>query len=170
MTYRNLLLTMLLGGLWHGAAWTFVVWGLYHAFLLAGHRLWTEQTGWSNRRETSGGDRWLALRIVACFHAVCLGWLFFRADSWSQVMHMAHGLIGGPWTVSAVSVTASLWMRFLAVTIPLLVMQIWQYRRDDLLALRRLALPGRWAVYTTLFHLIVLCGASGVTAFIYFQF
>jgi alginate O-acetyltransferase complex protein AlgI len=71
-TYRNLLLTMLLGGLWHGAAWTFVAWGAIHGTGLAVERA----LGW---RPTGTAARW-AGRLIT-FHVVCLGWVFFRADS-----------------------------------------------------------------------------------------
>ena len=74
MTYRNLLLTMLLGGLWHGAAWTFVVWGGYHGMLLALHRAipWPAWTGRPSLRP---------LRVALTFFLVCVGWVFFRAAS-----------------------------------------------------------------------------------------
>jgi alginate O-acetyltransferase complex protein AlgI len=70
-TYRNLMITMLLGGLWHGANWTFVVWGGYHGLLLCLHR--------------SGAASWAqlpaAVRRVATFALVVIGWVFFRAAS-----------------------------------------------------------------------------------------
>jgi alginate O-acetyltransferase complex protein AlgI len=74
-TERNLLITMILGGLWHGAAWTFVVWGAIHGLGLA-----------FERRRFSGRPTWSARPAVArliTFHIVCLGWVFFRADSFS---------------------------------------------------------------------------------------
>ena len=85
-TYVNLMLTMLLGGLWHGAAWSFVIWGGIHGGGLALQR-W-----WSGRRPVPraaagewarGGRHGAALRRAACwlltFHVVCLAWVFFRA-------------------------------------------------------------------------------------------
>ncbi|MDB4912943.1 MAG: hypothetical protein JWM95_587 [Gemmatimonadetes bacterium] len=71
LTYRNLLLTMLIGGLWHGASWTFVIWGAYHGLLLAAHRQFARY--W---------DPLPALtRRSATFLAVTLGWVWFRATS-----------------------------------------------------------------------------------------
>jgi alginate O-acetyltransferase complex protein AlgI len=75
-TYVNLLVTMILGGLWHGAAWTFVLWGTYHGCLLAGHRLLA-----SRRPATERGPLGSALAIVGTFHLVVLGWVLFRAPS-----------------------------------------------------------------------------------------
>lgn len=85
-TYRNLMITMVLGGLWHGAGFAFLAWGLYHGLLLVAHRWW--QTG-----TEAGGDaksasavtpgwNWKdALQIILFFHVTCLGWLLFRAGS-----------------------------------------------------------------------------------------
>jgi len=72
-TYRNLMITMLLGGLWHGASWTFVFWGGYHGVLLSLHRAF--------------GDVWgrlhIAVRRTATFLAVVVGWVFFRSPTFA---------------------------------------------------------------------------------------
>ena len=86
-TYRNLLLTMLLGGLWHGAAWTFVIWGGIHGVGLAAERAWRD-TGLAARCE-SVTDRVPAMirrssARAATFHVVCLAWVFFRAPDLSS--------------------------------------------------------------------------------------
>jgi D-alanyl-lipoteichoic acid acyltransferase DltB (MBOAT superfamily) len=83
-TYLNLLLTMLLGGLWHGANLTFVVWGALHGCLLAATRAFHEWRGRHDARSgaspaTPGWSR--VLSVVLTFHAVCFCWLFFRARS-----------------------------------------------------------------------------------------
>jgi D-alanyl-lipoteichoic acid acyltransferase DltB (MBOAT superfamily) len=97
-TCRNLLLTMLLGGLWHGAAWNFVLWGAYHGLLLVGHRLLTGERPAAADPPGSGPNPVVALlQRAAMFHAVCLGWLFFRATSLGQIGAMLGRLIGGPW-------------------------------------------------------------------------
>ncbi len=75
-TYRNLLLTMLLGGLWHGASWTFVIWGGMHGIALIFHREWlrfTENAGASFKKVVA----WLAVPLT--FYWICLTWIFFRA-------------------------------------------------------------------------------------------
>jgi alginate O-acetyltransferase complex protein AlgI len=86
-TCRNLLVTMVLGGLWHGAAWTFVLWGLYHGLLLVGHRLLFPAGRASGR--TVVGD--LVSRLLM-FHAVCYGWLLFRAESLAQAVDLTRAL------------------------------------------------------------------------------
>lgn len=87
-TYINLFITMLLGGLWHGAAWRFVLWGAIHGLALAGHKLWSlafPSSNWSADklpwwRRTIG-------RLIT-FHLVCFSWIFFRADSMEVVQQI----------------------------------------------------------------------------------
>ena len=80
-TYINLMLVMLLGGLWHGAAWTFVAWGAYHGVLLASHRLTLEH----RHKPPATGTIATVWKRFAMFQLVCFGWLLFRASSWTQV-------------------------------------------------------------------------------------
>ncbi len=92
--YLNLMATMLLGGLWHGAGWTFVIWGALHgAYLMANHawqglRLYL---GWSERAE-SGPGRYFAHALT--FVAVVFGWVFFRAPSLDSGVLLAQGMLG----------------------------------------------------------------------------
>jgi len=81
-TYVNLMLTMLLGGLWHGAAWRFVVWGGMHGAALAIDRFVRE------RFKLPAGIGWQLLGIVFTFHFVCLCWIFFRASSFALAMEL----------------------------------------------------------------------------------
>src|SRR5262245_19119751 len=76
-TYRNLILTMLLGGLWHGASWTFVAWGLYHGVLLALHRV-------CPRPRWTGHVLLRPFAVAGTFLLVCVGWVFFRAQNFAD--------------------------------------------------------------------------------------
>ncbi len=88
-TYRNLMLTMLLGGLWHGAAWTFLVWGGIHGTALSAERWVRERFG------TPRVPAWLAWLVT--FHVVCLAWVFFRAPDLSIAFEVLGRLgAGGP--------------------------------------------------------------------------
>ena len=82
-TYRNLLITMVLGGLWHGAAWTFVIWGAYHGAILAFER-WRSDVA-PERAAALDSPVGRTVRRVVTFHLVCLGWVLFRADSMGRV-------------------------------------------------------------------------------------
>jgi len=94
LTLRNLALTMLLGGLWHGARWTFVLWGAYHGLLLVAHRLYVQLTsGLSDERSARLRHVWTACKWAVFFHLVCLGWIFFRAQSTAEAWNMLGGLM-----------------------------------------------------------------------------
>ena len=83
-TYRNLMITMLLGGLWHGASWTFVFWGFLHGAALAVERRWRSFRGGGDEGTTSP-----VLRVVfglVTFHYVCFAWVFFRAESFTKAL------------------------------------------------------------------------------------
>ena len=95
-TYRNLMLTMVLGGLWHGASWNFVIWGGLHGGALAVNRAWSRRRTARPERPTAsterGGDRPISmshvLAIVATFHFVCFAWIFFRAPTFAHATLM----------------------------------------------------------------------------------
>ncbi len=103
-TYRNLAYTMLLGGLWHGANWTFVIWGGLHGIGLAIGRFIQEgirmrlnlchkDSGESN--SLAGPAGWI--RRIMLFHFVCFTWIFFRAESCSDAMRLLHGITTLSW-------------------------------------------------------------------------
>lgn len=83
-TYVNLFLTMLLGGLWHGASWNFVIWGAIHGSYLGIERAFFQKMQWFN---SSNGLAKL-VRWAICFHVVCFAWIFFRADSLSKAFEV----------------------------------------------------------------------------------
>ncbi|HJN17203.1 MAG TPA: MBOAT family protein [Armatimonadota bacterium] len=87
-THVNLLVTMLLGGLWHGANWTFVVWGAIHGVMLALTRL--VQGRRAEPGEPSRAALWLGR--MATFHLVCLGWVFFRATDLANALDVLEAL------------------------------------------------------------------------------
>ncbi len=87
-TYRNLMLTMLLGGLWHGAAWTFVVWGGLHGAVLVVHREWKRRV-----QLPSWGVAGRLIGTVATFYFVCFAWIFFRAQSFGDAATLVKGYL-----------------------------------------------------------------------------
>ncbi len=90
--YLNLMITMLLGGLWHGAGWTFVIWGGLHGFYLMVNHAWRgikNKIGWGE-----GGTMAKLGSGALTFLAVIVGWVFFRADSFSSAMTLLHGMLG----------------------------------------------------------------------------
>lgn len=90
--YLNLMITMLLGGLWHGAGWTFVIWGGLHGFYLIINHAWRDlkkYMGWKD-----GGKIANLGATAITFIAVVVGWVFFRADTFTSAISMLHGMAG----------------------------------------------------------------------------
>ena len=84
---------MLLGGLWHGAGWNFVVWGGIHGLLLVAHRAFAGRT-----RAQEAPLAWRdAPKLVVCFHAVILPWVFFRAAGFADATAFLRGLFMNEW-------------------------------------------------------------------------
>ena len=86
-TYLNLIITMVLGGLWHGAALRFVLWGALHGVALALHKLWLAINPWAKVRGEEMTALSRLLGMILTFHIVCLGWLLFRAED-MQTVHL----------------------------------------------------------------------------------
>ena len=158
LTYRNLMLTMLLGGLWHGAAWTFVIWGGIHGLGLSIERA----TGW---RPTSAAAQWFGR--VLTFHVVCFGWIFFRADSFGRAGDVLARLFTA-WGQASPLVTTS-------VVLAILVGILGQYVRPGaigatLRGFERLPVLAQATVFAVSLVAINTLGPEGVAPFIYFRF
>jgi len=171
-TYRNLMLTMLLGGLWHGANWTFVIWGAIHGIGLSieriGRRLFFRN---SDSPKASGSGTSLFspfdwMRRVILFHLVCLTWIFFRARSLKE----ASSLLSGVCTLTWRPEFATAFKFLAAFTLPLFLMDLsLEYRGEEYLFEKRPE-AYRVAVGFLLLLVVTLFAANQVNAFIYFQF
>lgn len=166
MTYRNLLLTMILGGLWHGAAWNFVLWGAYHGALLATHRLL--EPGLKRVGQVMARVPWLwwSLRAGAMFAFTCYGWLLFRASSLEQVVAMTASLTQPLQEIDWNSMTRVTW-----IIAPLLLVQIVQARSGELFFMKLPAITPSMRViaYSLMFYMTVFLGGQP-QSFVYFQF
>ena len=167
MVSRNIMLTMLLGGLWHGANWTFLIWGALHgAGQVSGHLR-------RKRREERGivelpPSRWRhAWQVFWTFQFVCLAWIFFRATS----VHNAFAVIGqmfSGWSVSSSLVTP---LVFLTVAAVLFVQQLPPKLGDRLVAeISHTRLVLQVGVGALVLLAITTLGPTGVAPFIYYRF
>jgi D-alanyl-lipoteichoic acid acyltransferase DltB (MBOAT superfamily) len=164
-TLINLALTMLLGGLWHGAAWTFVLWGAYQGTLLIAHRLTMPALErWTRFEAPVVRLIWNAVTFFAFFQLVCVGWLIFRADSLGQIMDMAATVTGG------IALAGSGVRTLLFYAAPLIVIQALQHLRGDLDVVLRFPVWVRGPAYAAMFYGLVLFGEGFDRPFIYFQF
>ena len=162
-TYRNLGITMLLGGLWHGANWTFVAWGGYHGLLLIIHRLLDPFLSRLKQPESALMRRiWYWMRVAVFFQFISLGWLFFRADSIGQ----AFSMIGALFSPSTLYFDGTIIIFFVAV---LFVVEYIQYKRDDLFAPMKWHLVVQIILYLFILFSLLLMGVKG-EEFIYQQF
>jgi D-alanyl-lipoteichoic acid acyltransferase DltB (MBOAT superfamily) len=163
--YRNLFLTMVLGGLWHGANWTFVFWGALHGGYLIGERV---IKGWWAERGTLGWPEWAvkSLQWLLTFNLVCIAWVFFRARSLDNAFDVLGQLLswgGGAGIITpllVVTVVAMLASQFVPPSIP---------RRVEV-QFARLAPVVQILVVAVGLVLINALGPEGIAPFIYFQF
>jgi alginate O-acetyltransferase complex protein AlgI len=160
--YTNLLVTMFLGGLWHGASWTFVIWGALHGGALAAERFFRGTSADSRKR--SAIVIWLKRIIV--FQFVCLTWIFFRAAS----LHDAVAMIRNLFQRSSVM---DLWPAFFYLAffagMMVFVDLVLEQSGGEYLSQK---LPTRLqiAYAVVCLGLLAFLGAGEISAFIYFQF
>ena len=158
-TYRNLFLTMLLGGLWHGAAWRFVLWGALHgAYLVVERALGLSEA-------PAAGWRRL-LRRLWIFHFVCFCWIFFRSRSMELAGAMLEGLVRTDW--SAPSLSMAVWLALLCGLGTQLVPLRWLQQIEA--GYVRLHPVAQGLVLAACIAVINAMSPPGVPAFIYYQF
>ena len=158
-THLNLMTTMLLGGLWHGANWTFVAWGGLHGLFLAVERFFGLDH--QDRSRLTPGQRWL--RGIFTFHLVCLSWVLFRSPTFShatqvvwRIMTLAEGSLINP--VPLFCVTA------------IVVLQTVKLKVNFHMFFMRRPMFARWAVYACIGLLFAALATRSSPQFIYFQF
>ena len=162
-TKVNLMLTMLLGGLWHGAAWNFILWGAYQGALLIGHGLMRP-----TRLQGIGAAVMRVIASLVFLQFVCYGWLLFRANSMAQIHAYTMELFSGSYAL-----TISMARPPLATMLGIAVLCLYDlaaYRSGRATFYRAFAAPLRGALYATLAFLTIMGLATARSAFIYFQF
>ena len=164
-TQLNLMATMLLGGLWHGASWTFVIWGGLHGFYLIFERglkklpwpAWTYQP--------------LPARLMLAtltFFLVCLAWVFFRADDLASAKNLVTVMMGAQGGERLIPDTAMSWVTIICLALLLVIH--WLLRDTDIRQwLDRLPWPVKSLLMASMLLLIILTPGDN-RAFIYFQF
>jgi D-alanyl-lipoteichoic acid acyltransferase DltB (MBOAT superfamily) len=164
-TFRNLWITMLMAGLWHGARWNFVLWGAYYAALLTLYHAVPALSRLSDPEKNSRGQR--IGGAVLMFTLTLVGWAIFRSNDLTQLTRWFAAL--GHWHSDAAIgwVKPGLW--WLLHVGPLLLLQAATWQARDEMELDRFSWPVRGLIYTLLFLLVTGSVAPDVE-FIYFQF
>jgi alginate O-acetyltransferase complex protein AlgI len=164
-TYVNLMLTMLIGGLWHGAAWTFVVWGGLHGLYLVVERFLRQRIGgWAV------WQRWYAqlLLIALTYALVNITWVFFRAQEFATAWRVLGGMLGFGADGAPLLSTYEL-ASVLVVMVPLLAVHGYMRERELHAEVQRLPVLAVGVLWAAMAFLIAIT-QGGSDAFIYFQF
>jgi len=172
-TFRNITITMLLAGLWHGATWNFVLWGGYQCVLLISYNLlmpWLNQM--NNPRGFWMGKIWFLGKVIFFFHLVCLGWLIFRAQSLGQILDMMKALIFNFQFTADFGLFEGLKIvvSFFWFVCFLIVIDLVDFVKNQSLGIFKLHWVYRGLVYFSFFFLITTFSVGGAKEFIYFQF
>ena len=167
--YLNLIITMFLGGLWHGASWNFVLWGMFHGVALALHKAWMSITGRKKGEQSHGIRR--VFGVIITFHFVCFCWIFFRNADIHNSMDMLRQiftvfrpqlfpqLIEGYWEVFALML-----LGFLLHFAP----DRWE--NAVCRGVIRLPFLGKAVLMVAMIYLVIQMKSSEIQPFIYFQF
>lgn len=124
---RNLMIVMVLGGLWHGAAWHFVAWGVYQGLLLVAFHAIARRRGAAVK--TPARDLRFWLTVVGFFQLTCFGWLIFRANSLHDVWRLTRSAVC---ISSRAGFSSSNALMLAALVVPLVLFELYQFLRDDL--------------------------------------
>lgn len=166
-TYRNLMLTMILGGLWHGAHWNFVLWGLFHGTLLVAYKA-HEDIRRSDTSNITKTDPWHAVVSTAIMFLFTLySWLLFRANSAAQIVDLTLAL--GRFT--SVKPLLARGVKLVFYVWPIVLLDYLKFRsNDDEPILTRAPIGVQSACYAVLMLIFVVFGRYEGASFIYFQF
>ncbi len=167
--YITLLVSMSLMGLWHGAEWTFLFFGLYHGALLVIYIILRSRfhiKRYIQPKSVFGQQLWVWVRIFFMFQLIAFGMMIFRAQSASHLFFLLHRLIfqfngGAP---------KALLFQFLAFACPVFIIQFGQYKTGDLMFIYHRHWLVKTVIYAIMLHLILGWGVMSTEEFIYFQF
>ena len=173
-TYRNLLATMVLGGLWHGAGWNFGLWGWYHGALLAVERWWRDRKGENASVGTPVGGRLRLIATLVCTqYLVFLGWVIFRVHSMPDLAYCMKKLIVFDGNLGIASLGFGNVNPFLAggSIVLFVALHVFSKRVGGAAQwLDSLGSARRWVIYVIAVFVLCWLWPSKASAFIYFQF
>ncbi len=174
--YRNLFVVALISGIWHGAAWHFVIWGVLHGLFLVAERAFgvPKEPAQEDAAAATALQKFIsALRVVRTFALVCLAWIFFRAETVPQAVTAVTKILAGflqPGFYSDLFTLLKLSGAVPFLVAFVLVEYLIHHRSWNAAAFVRKPFFVRWSAYTALFWYILLFGAERTETFMYFQF
>ncbi|SHK77027.1 MBOAT family O-acyltransferase [Desulforamulus aeronauticus] len=169
--YVNLFLAMGISGLWHGAAWTFVAWGLLHGALLVGHKLYLDIKKRLLPQSLGESLGYRLLCVAVFFHIICITWVFFRAGSLTLAVAMTKSMLN-PATLGQLSGFTMYFGLVLGLYLLHLIEHFCRKNEGKLADLwhRVVPAPLRGMSYTLLICVLLLAVKTQATGFIYFRF
>lgn len=168
-TYLNLIITMLLGGLWHGASWNFIVWGGFHGMALAVHKFWRSLTGKAKNEQSHGIRKFFAVLIT--FHFVCFCWIFFRNSTFEASLTMIEQIFGSFNPQLFGQLVEGYWKVFALMLVGYaLHFAPDKWQEACCKGVTALPLVGKAFLMVLLIYIVVQMKSSEIQPFIYFQF
>jgi len=176
--YRNFLVVFAVSGLWHGANWTFLLWGFLHgAYLVIEDVLIVGMNRFKIKPKFKGRK---FLQIIYTFNLVLLSWVFFRAQSLREAFYIIPRVVCGYKDLFSTSLLNTLFVEMgirkyhiFIFGFALIIMEAFHYlegKTDVWEALRKQPLSIRWSIYVCFVFFLILTGQYGTQQFIYFQF
>lgn len=168
-TYLNLIITMLLGGLWHGASWNFIVWGGLHGVALAVNKFYRTVTGKARDWEPHGFRKLIG--VIITFHFVCFAWIFFRNSTFEASMTMINQVFRNFTPQLFPQLVEGYWKVFILMGIGFLLHfspDKWQDACSR--GVTKLPLLGKAVLLVALIYVVVQMKSTEIQPFIYFQF
>ena len=168
-TYLNLAVTMLLGGLWHGASWNFIVWGGLHGVALAFHKFFRNLLGRGKNYHSTGARKYMA--AIVTFHFVCFCWIFFRNTTFEGSMTMISRIISSFHPELFGQLVSGYWKVFALMAVGYALHwcpDSWQDKCSK--AVVRMPLVMQALLLIAVIFIIVQVKSSDIQPFIYFQF
>ncbi len=167
--YRNLILAMVLGGLWHGAAWTFVAWGGLHGLTLALHKAWA--TYWSKSDDAPWRKTFLCpVNWALTMTTVMLAWVFFRAPDFETAYQFLSGLASWQTRQTSRAAIGAPLLAFAGGLLLMLGIDIPQAVTNNQTIMLRWPVLLRGLAYAALILILIVFRSEADVPFIYFQF
>jgi Predicted membrane protein involved in D-alanine export len=167
--YLNLIITMFLGGLWHGSSWNFVLWGMFHGVALALHKAWMSISGRAKGEISHGWRRFGG--VIVTFHFVCFCWIFFRNIHFSDSMDMLKQIFTNFQPQLFTQLVEGYWRVFALMAVGFILHfspKSWEMKFQK--GVIGLPFIGKVVFMVAVIYLVIQVKSSEIQPFIYFNF
>lgn len=167
--YLNLIITMFLGGLWHGASWNFILWGFFHGVALALHKMWMTVSGRKKGEQSHGWRR--VFGVIITFHFVCFCWIFFRNTDFQSSMDMLRQIFTSFHPQLFIQLIEGYWQVFALMLLGFLLhFAPDKWENTVCYGVIHLPFAGKALLMVAFIYLVIQMKSTEIQPFIYFQF